>query len=72
MRALEGIASLDSLDEKETTDANESRVYDTQAYNDDMLKFRKMVMSTEESSGSEFGSSGQYRWNIVNLDITCC
>ncbi|XP_076952550.1 proline-rich receptor-like protein kinase PERK15 [Bidens hawaiensis] len=63
VRALEGIASLDSLDEKETTglDTNESRVYDTQAYNDDMLKFRKMVMSTEESSGSEIGSSGQYR-----------
>ncbi|XP_076910885.1 proline-rich receptor-like protein kinase PERK5 [Bidens hawaiensis] len=61
VRALEGIASLDSLDEKETTDANESRVYDTQAYNDDMLKFRKMVMSTGESSGSDIGSSGQYR-----------
>ncbi|KAK9071409.1 hypothetical protein SSX86_009978 [Deinandra increscens subsp. villosa] len=61
VRALEGNASLDSLDEKETKDTNESRVYDTQAYNDDMLKFRKMVMSSEESSGSEIGSSGQYR-----------
>ncbi|MFS7954827.1 putative protein kinase RLK-Pelle-PERK-1 family [Helianthus anomalus] len=66
VRALEGNASLDSLDEKETKgesalDTSESRVYDTQAYNDDMIKFRKMVMSTEESSGSEMGSSGQYR-----------
>ncbi|KAI3704554.1 hypothetical protein L1987_74778 [Smallanthus sonchifolius] len=57
VRALEGNASLDSLDEKETRgstlDTGESRVYDTRAYNDDLMKFRQMVMSTEESSGSE-------------------
>ncbi|KAL8248970.1 hypothetical protein R6Q59_005838 [Mikania micrantha] len=66
VRALEGNASLDSLDEKETRggsvlDTSESRGYDTQAYNDDMMKFRKMVMSSEESSISEISSSGPYR-----------
>ncbi|KAI7746906.1 hypothetical protein M8C21_018128 [Ambrosia artemisiifolia] len=66
VRALEGNALLDSLDEKEIREeaalvTSESNVYDTRAYNDDMLRFRKMIMSTEESSGSEMGSSGPYR-----------
>lgn len=64
VRALEGNAPLDSLDEKETRggpglDSSESSIYDTRAYNDDMIKFRQMVMSSEESS--EIGSSRQYR-----------
>ncbi|XP_071739109.1 proline-rich receptor-like protein kinase PERK15 [Rutidosis leptorrhynchoides] len=64
-RALEGNASLDGLDEKptrqgSTLDMSESRAYDTRAYNDDMMRFKKMVMSSEEYSSSELGSSGPY------------
>ncbi|PWA95805.1 protein kinase-like domain-containing protein [Artemisia annua] len=65
VRALEGNASLESLDEKTARDGStlnisETRAYDTMAYNDDMMKFKKMVMSSEEYSSSEMGSSGPY------------
>lgn len=66
VRILEGNASLDSLDEKatrsgSTLNTSETRAYDTMAYNDDMMKFKKMVMPSEEfSSSSEIGSSGPY------------
>ncbi|GJT00892.1 proline-rich receptor-like protein kinase PERK1 [Tanacetum coccineum] len=65
VRALEGNASLESLDEKtaregSTLNISETRAYDTRAYNDDMMKFKKMVMSSEEYSSSEMGSSGPY------------
>nr|XP_043632860.1 proline-rich receptor-like protein kinase PERK5 [Erigeron canadensis] len=67
VRALEANASLDSLDEKPTREGStlnvsESRAYDTRAYNNDLAKFNKMVLSGDDDfSSSEMGSSGPYR-----------
>ncbi|KAL7613062.1 hypothetical protein Lser_V15G07274 [Lactuca serriola] len=61
VRALEGDASLDSLNENTTKGGTpisngETRVYDTKDYNDDMMKFRKMVMSSQEFKSNEYSS----------------
>lgn len=72
MHALEGNSSLDSLNDSPKGvqssavgsgggDANDTRLYDTVAYNADMMKFRKMVMSTQEFTSSEYGgNTGEY------------
>ncbi|KAI3747754.1 hypothetical protein L6452_10389 [Arctium lappa] len=60
VRALEGDASLDILDKKATSrgstlnSGNETKDYDTMAYNDDMMEFRKMVMSSQERPSREY------------------
>lgn len=63
VRVLEGNASLDSLDVKPTKEGStlntsETSAYDTRAYNNDMMNFKKMVMSSQEYPSSEMGSSG--------------
>ncbi|KAI3519265.1 hypothetical protein L1887_08294 [Cichorium endivia] len=58
VRALEGDASLDSLSEHATKggtpSTGESRSYDTRDYNDDIMKFRKMVMSSQEYETNDY------------------
>lgn len=58
---MEGDASLDSLNENTTKGGTpisngETRVYDTKDYNDDMMKFRKMVMSSQEFKSNKYSS----------------
>ncbi|KAK6128438.1 hypothetical protein DH2020_037806 [Rehmannia glutinosa] len=37
--------------------------YDTMAYNADMMKFRKMVMTSQEFNSSEYGTTSEYGLN---------
>lgn len=60
MRTLEGEQlSLDDQKSKPGQSAafGVTQVYDTNVYNADMLKFKKMVMSSQEFASSEFGDS---------------
>lgn len=73
MRALEGDSSLDDLKDgvkpgqSSTHDPNGSSntqtAYDTGAYNADMLKFRKMVLSSQDFNSSEYGATSEYGLN---------
>lgn len=62
VRALEGDVSLDDLNEgvkpgnSSAFGSTSSSDYDTQAYNADMKKFRKMALQSEEFPSSEFGA----------------
>lgn len=62
MRAWDGDFSLDDLNEggrgavqNSTPSSSDSSLYDTRAYNADMLKFKQMVMSNQDSS--EYGAN---------------
>nr|GLL26330.1 proline-rich receptor-like protein kinase PERK4 [Ipomoea trifida] len=65
MHTLEGNSSLESLNGNPKavqsavvgSGANDSRLYDTSAYNADMMKFREMVMASQEYSSSEYGGN---------------
>lgn len=60
VRTLEGEQlSLDDqkLKPGQSTAFGVTQAYDTNAYNADMLKFKKMVMSSQEFPTSEFGES---------------
>lgn len=60
MRTLEGEQlSLDDQKSKPGQSAafGVTRAYDTNVYNADMMKFKKMVMSSQEFPSSEFGDS---------------
>ncbi|XP_016651799.1 PREDICTED: proline-rich receptor-like protein kinase PERK4 isoform X2 [Prunus mume] len=66
VRALEGDVSLDDLNEGTKPGQSSmfnaaagggSSDYDTQAYNADMKKFRKLALSSQEFGSSEFGTS---------------
>ncbi|KAG8384016.1 hypothetical protein BUALT_Bualt04G0074300 [Buddleja alternifolia] len=68
VRTLEGASSLEDLDEgvKPGQSAaynpnNNREVYDTGAYNADMMKFKKMVMTSQDSS--EYGATSEYGLN---------
>ncbi|KAF7116362.1 hypothetical protein RHSIM_RhsimUnG0031300 [Rhododendron simsii] len=73
VRALEGNSSLDDLNEgvkpgqSSTYSSNGSSstpsAYDTGAYNADMLKFRKMVLSSHDFNSSEYGATSEYGLN---------
>ena len=57
MCVVEGVASLDILDKKAANGGSileETRDYDTMAYNDDMTNCKKMVISSEEWPSSEY------------------
>ena len=63
VRALDGDSSLEDLNEGvkpgQSTVFNPtggSEVYDTRAYNADMLKFKKMVMASGEFTSGEYGT----------------
>jgi len=63
VRALDGDASLEDLNDASKTahgtpynnPTGNTETYDTCAYNADMMKFRKMVMSSQEFPTSEYG-----------------
>ncbi|KAL0381374.1 UNVERIFIED_CONTAM: Proline-rich receptor-like protein kinase PERK5 [Sesamum angustifolium] len=71
VRSLQGDSSLEDLNEGvkpgQSTLYNPNgngEAYDTCAYNADMLKFRKMVMSSQDFSNSEYGAtSNEYGRN---------
>ncbi|CAK9152423.1 unnamed protein product [Ilex paraguariensis] len=70
VRALDGDSSLDDLNEVvkpgQSTAFNAkgtAQAYDTGAYNADMMKFRKMVMSSQEFASSEYGGTSEYGLN---------
>uniref|UniRef100_A0A5B7C6E0 non-specific serine/threonine protein kinase n=1 Tax=Davidia involucrata TaxID=16924 RepID=A0A5B7C6E0_DAVIN len=71
VRALEGDSTLEDLNEAvkpgqssvyNSKDVS-SGAYDTGAYNADMMKFRKMVMSSQEFNSSEYGGTSEYGLN---------
>ncbi|KAK9055055.1 hypothetical protein SSX86_026135 [Deinandra increscens subsp. villosa] len=59
VRALEGDMSLSDLDDGikpgHSSVYNGSSDYDTAQYNEDMIKFRKMALGTQEYASSEYG-----------------
>ncbi|XP_022843721.1 proline-rich receptor-like protein kinase PERK5 [Olea europaea var. sylvestris] len=72
VRALEGDSSLDDLSEggkslvqsaAHNHGGNNIDVYDTRAYNADMTKFRKMVISNPDNASSEYGATSEYGLN---------
>lgn len=61
MRALDGDSSLDDLkDGKGGQRANNTETYDTNDYNADMMKFKKMVMTSQDFTSSEYGGTSDY------------
>ncbi|KAF3664308.1 Proline-rich receptor-like protein kinase PERK13 [Capsicum annuum] len=68
MKALDGDSSLEDMDggakQGAFDSSGSSDSYDTGAYNADMIKFRKMMMtSTEEFNSSEYGATSDYGLN---------
>ncbi|KAG8373704.1 hypothetical protein BUALT_Bualt11G0052400 [Buddleja alternifolia] len=70
VRALDGDSSLEDLNEGvkpgQSTVYNpngNTEKYDTCAYNADMTKFRKMVMSSQEFNSSEYEATSDYGLN---------
>ncbi|KAL7141759.1 hypothetical protein ABFS83_08G075300 [Erythranthe nasuta] len=65
VRALDGDSSLEDLNEgvkpgqsQAYNPANTNRdIYDTGAYNADLMKFRQMVMSTQEVNSTDYGAT---------------
>jgi len=72
VRTLDGDASLEDLNDVGKTahgtpynnPTGNTETYDTGAYNADMMKFRKMVMSSQEFPSSEYGETSEYGLNI--------
>lgn len=69
---MEGNSSLEDLSEgvKSTgqsaahkSSETMSDMYDTRAYNADMMKFRKMVISNPDNASSEYGATSEYGLN---------
>lgn len=65
VRALEGDASLDDLNEavrngSSRYSSNGSGDYDTTTYNADMKKFRNIALNSQEYTSSEYGATGEY------------
>ncbi|MCD9646040.1 Proline-rich receptor-like protein kinase perk5 [Datura stramonium] len=67
VRALDGDSSLEDMSDGTKPGAfgssGSSESYDTDAYNADLIKFRKMVMSTQEFDSSEYGATSDYGLN---------
>ncbi|XP_073018065.1 proline-rich receptor-like protein kinase PERK15 [Primulina eburnea] len=71
VRTLDGDASLDDLNEgvnpgqcmSYMSPNGNAKTYDTRAYNADMMKFKKMVMSSHEFNSSEYGATSEYGLN---------
>lgn len=70
VRALEGDSSLDDLNEGVKPGQSAiynpnggTEMYDTHAYNADMMKFKKMVMASGEFNSSEYGNTSEYGLN---------
>lgn len=67
MRALDGDSSLEDMSDGTKTgifgSSGSSESYDTGAYNADMIKFRKMIISNQEFNSSEYGATSDYGLN---------
>ncbi|KAK6125492.1 hypothetical protein DH2020_040762 [Rehmannia glutinosa] len=70
VRALDGDSSLEDLNEgvkpgqSQTFNPNGNiETYDTGAYNADMMKFRKMVMLSQEFNSTDYGATSEYGLN---------
>nr|XP_016446480.1 PREDICTED: proline-rich receptor-like protein kinase PERK1 isoform X1 [Nicotiana tabacum] len=69
VRALDGDSSLEDLNEKPGKNTANfgngaaSDIYDTRAYNADMMKFRQMVMTSQDFNSSEYGATSDYGLN---------
>ncbi|KAI3451715.1 hypothetical protein Pfo_008380 [Paulownia fortunei] len=70
VRTLDGDLSLEDLNEgvkpgqSQAFNPNGGReAYDTGAYNADMMKFRKMVMSSQDFNSTEYGATSEYGLN---------
>ncbi|KAL0343304.1 UNVERIFIED_CONTAM: Proline-rich receptor-like protein kinase PERK5 [Sesamum angustifolium] len=77
VRALEGDSSLEDLNEGgkaaqstlASTNSNVTKsavtheIYDTGAYNADMMRFRQMIMPSQEYNSSEYGATSEYGLN---------
>lgn len=69
VRALDGDSSLEDLNEKTGKNTANfgngaaSDIYDTRAYNADMMKFRQMVMTSQDFNSSEYGATSDYGLN---------
>ncbi|XP_011100125.2 proline-rich receptor-like protein kinase PERK5 [Sesamum indicum] len=77
VRALEGDSSLEDLNEggkagqnalaSSTSNVTKSNItheiYDTGAYNADMMRFRQMIMPSQEYNSSEYGATSEYGLN---------
>ncbi|KAK3033809.1 hypothetical protein RJ639_034227 [Escallonia herrerae] len=70
--ALVGDLSLENLSEgtkpgqgavQGSNGSSDTGSYDTGAYNADMMKFRKMVMNSQEFASSEYGATSEYGLN---------
>ncbi|CAJ2636813.1 unnamed protein product [Trifolium pratense] len=70
VRALEGDVSLADLNEgirpghSSVYSSHESSDYDTQQYKDDMIKFRKMALGTQEYAGSSEYSAATSEYGL--------
>ncbi|XP_057964692.1 proline-rich receptor-like protein kinase PERK4 [Malania oleifera] len=69
VRALEGDALLEDLNDgvkpgqSSMYSSNGSSDYDTSAYNADMKKFRKVALTSQEYTSSDFGATSEYGLN---------
>ncbi|GFY94023.1 roline-rich extensin-like receptor kinase 4 [Actinidia rufa] len=73
VRALEGDSSLDDLINEGgkpsrgsgsgSNGSSDTSLYDTGAYNADMMKFKKMVMSSRDMGSNEFEETSEYGLN---------
>ncbi|XP_055804729.1 proline-rich receptor-like protein kinase PERK5 [Solanum dulcamara] len=67
MRALDGDSALEDMSDGTKTgifgSSGSSESYDTGAYNADMIKFRKMIISNQEFNSSEYGATSDYGLN---------
>ncbi|KAL0378117.1 UNVERIFIED_CONTAM: Proline-rich receptor-like protein kinase PERK5 [Sesamum radiatum] len=85
VRALEGDSSLEDLDEggkagQSTLASSTSNVtkttmttheiYDTGAYNADMMRFRQMIMPSQEYNSSEYGATSEYGLKSISSNET--
>lgn len=71
VRALEGDSLLEDLNEGVKPGQSSvynpnggSDAYDTRAYDADMLKFKKMVMNSQDFNSSEYGGTSEYGLNL--------
>ncbi|KAJ7978373.1 Receptor-like kinase [Quillaja saponaria] len=68
VRALEGDVSLDDLSEgvkpgQSSIFSNNSSEYSASSYSDDMKKFKKMALDSQDYASSEYGHTSEYGLN---------
>ncbi|KAL6993598.1 Proline-rich receptor-like protein kinase perk5 [Sarracenia purpurea var. burkii] len=73
VRTLEGNSSLDDLINEgvkpsqnsvySSSGSSDTSMYNTGAYNADMMKFKKLVLSSQDLASSDFGATSEYGLN---------